>query len=70
MKRLKLAWLALTKPHLFQPALMIDRAIIRGQTTCDATFTHTNGEKVTVSYRLISKPYQSPVEKASGSSEA
>lgn len=60
--RLKLAWLALRKPCLFQPALMIDKAVIRGHAECEVTFTHTNGDKVAVSYRLTSKPYQSPME--------
>lgn len=62
-RRIKLAWLALTKPHLFQPALLINKAVIRGKTECEVTFTHTNGKIVTVSFTLKSEPYQSPMEK-------
>lgn len=52
-RRIKLAWLGLTKPHLVYPALMINKAIVGGtEQKYETIISRTDGSGETFEIRI------------------
>jgi hypothetical protein len=55
-KHLNIVWLAINKPHLMEPAISVNRAVINGEATADAVIRYDSGESKRLRYKLTVSP--------------